>query len=519
MATSSNNKRIARNTIMLYIRMVLLMLVTLYTSRVVLAALGVEDFGVYNVVGGVVTLLAFLNSSLGGAGSRFITYALGENDEANLRRTFSTVVTIHTILAGLILVFGETIGLWLVLNKLVIPESRMTAAMWVYQCSILTAMVSILSVPYNSLIIAHEKMDAYAYISIVDALLRLVIVWLLVLMSYDHLICYAILCLGVQIVVRCLYGIYCYRKFPESRVGLCWSAPHIKKISNFAGWTMTGNLAVIGYNQGLSIVLNIFFGPVVNAARSVADQVNIAVSSLVNNFQQAVRPQIIKNYANKNLDYMHTLVVASSKYGFYLVWILALPVLLFTPSILGIWLVEIPPHTVEFVRIIVVVTLIAPFRAALTASIHATGDMKKFSICESALLLSIVPVAYLALKFYHISAEAVFIVYLVIEVITQGVRTHIVLKKITMPVGSYISRVVVPAILVAGASLTFLLFVDVSERMSLWKLLLEVTLVVTFLFIVILAVGINKHERTILVVAIRKFLHKSVPSETQSSGG
>lgn len=251
--------RIAQNTIMLYIRMLLIIVVTLYTSRIILNTLGVEDYGIYNVVSGVIVMLSFLNSSLGGAGARFIAFTLGKGKQDELKRIFSTVLCVHFILAGGIFIMGETVGLWFVLHKLVIPVERLTAALWVYHCSILTTVVAIISVPYNSLIIAHERMGAFAYISIIEVILKLFVVGLLVYIPYDKLIVYAILYLVVQVIIRLIYNYYCFTHFPESKTPLKWYPHLLKKIAVYAGWTINGNLAVIGYTQGINILLNLFF--------------------------------------------------------------------------------------------------------------------------------------------------------------------------------------------------------------------------------------------------------------------
>lgn len=339
--------RIAQNTIMLYIRMLLIIVVTLYTSRIILNTLGVEDYGIYNVVSGVIVMLSFLNSSLGGAGARFIAFTLGKGKQDELKRIFSTVLCVHFILAGGIFIMGETVGLWFVLHKLVIPVERLTAALWVYHCSILTTVVAIISVPYNSLIIAHERMGAFAYISIIEVILKLFVVGLLVYIPYDKLIVYAILYLVVQVIIRLIYNYYCFTHFPESKTPLKWYPHLLKKIAVYAGWTINGNLAVIGYTQGINILLNLFFGPVVNAARGIAVQVQAAVMTFVQNFQMAIRPQIIKSYAISDLEYMQTLVIASSKYGLFLMLILAFPIFLCIKSVLNIWLGIVPEYTVS----------------------------------------------------------------------------------------------------------------------------------------------------------------------------
>lgn len=446
-APLKNNKRIAQNTLLLYFRMLLIIIITLYTSRVVLNTLGVEDYGIYNVVGGVITMLGFLNGSLSAASSRFITFALGKGDSNKLQDVFSTVLLVHFLLAGIIILLAETIGLWFVCHKLVIPAERMTAALWVYHCAILTMVVMIISAPYNALIIAYERMDAFAYISILETILKLVIVWILVYISADKLIVYSILYLLVQFLIRMSYNHYCSTHFKNIKTKYKWNSSLIKEISSYAGWTVNGNLAVMGYTQGINILLNLFFGPTVNAARGVSVQVQTAIMSFVQNFQMAVRPQIIKSYANNDLSYMHKLIIASSKYGFFLLLLLAFPIMFGIDTILKIWLGIVPEHTANFVRIMLFVGMIEPLSISLLNAIHATGDIKKFQIYEGTSLLSIVPIAYILLKLYNITPEAVMWIYWGIALITQCIRIWIVLPKIAMKYSTYIRQVIIPLIL------------------------------------------------------------------------
>lgn len=324
---SENNKRIAKNTLLLYVRMLFMMLVSLYTSRVVLNTLGVVDFGIYNVVGGVIAMLGFLTGSLGAASSRYITYDLGIGDMAIMKRTLGNIKSIHYILAGVILLIGETVGLWFVVTKLQIPAERATAAFWVYQFSILSSMLAVISVPYNATIIAHEKMSAFAYISIVDAVLKLLIVYLLVVIPYDKLIIYAVLLFVIQSFDQIVYIVYCSKHFEETRSRCCYDKKKFKEIFAFAGWTMNGNLAVMGYTQGLNILLNMFFGPAVNAARGIAVQVQSVCQMFCVNFQMALNPQLTKSYAKGDITSMHSLLIKSSKFSFYILYVIAVPLM------------------------------------------------------------------------------------------------------------------------------------------------------------------------------------------------
>lgn len=420
------------------------MVVTLYTSRIILQVLGVIDFGIYNVVGGVVTMLGFISGSLSGATSRFITFELGKNSEGDVKKVFRCAVTIHYIMSIGIFILAETLGIWFLLNKMVIPADRLFAAIWVYQCSVATFVISILSVPYNALIIAHERMNAFAYISIFEAVSKLVIVFLLKLGQNDRLIIYAILLLMVQIIIRILYTIYCNRNFSETSAKWLWNKELSHKIAVYAGWTMNGSLAAVGYTQGINVLLNLFFGPAVNAARGIAVQVHAAVNQFFGNFLMAVRPQITKSYAQGNLSYMHELVLNSSRYAFYLIILVAFPILINIDYILALWLRDVPEHTSNFTRLMILACMNETFKQPTLMAIHATGDLKKFQIIEGSILLTIIPISYLFLKYAHISAESVLVIYVLIDTFTQFVRVWIVYPRIELSRRKYFSKVLFP---------------------------------------------------------------------------
>lgn len=446
--TSANNKRIAKNTLLLYIRMLFMLVISLYTSRVILNTLGVVDYGINNVVGGVITMLGFLTGSLGAASSRYITYDLGKGDIAVMKKTFGNILTIHFILAAIILVISETLGLWFMSTQLQIPSERETAAMWVYQFSIFSSVLTVISVPYNATIIAHEKMSAFAYISIADAVLKLLIVYLLVVIPYDKLIIYAILFFCIQVFDRIVYGVYCSRHFAETHTRLRYDGKLFREIFAFAGWTMNGNLAAIGYTQGLNILLNIFFGPAVNAARGIAVQVQGVCQQFCSNFQMALNPQLTKNYAQGDLDNMHRLLVKSSKFSFYILFFIVLPLMFKAEFVLKLWLGIVPEHTVPFLRLILIVGLLYSLSNPIIVSIHATGKLKKFQLIEGTMLLTIVPIAYILLKFFGIRPEYVFVVHIVVELCTQYARLRIVLPMIDMKLEDYFRSVIKPILLV-----------------------------------------------------------------------
>lgn len=450
--TSANNKRIAKNTIMLYFRMMLMMLVALYTSRVVLSTLGVEDYGTYNVVGGFVTIFSFLNGAMSGGTLRFLTFSLGKGDEDELNKTFSTCFLTHTSIAALILILAESIGLWFVLTQLTIPEGRMTAVMWVYQCSIISSILMVMTLPFSTVIIAHEKMSAFAYLSILEAFLKLGIVYLLLLGDMDRMILYSILSLMVSMIMRVISIVYCFKKFPETHYISIWDKPLFKKILSFSGWNLWGNISAVLMTHGVNIVLNIFFGPTVNAARALAVQVQGAVQQFSQNFQTALNPQITKQYAANNLDQMHMLVFRSAKFTFLLLLCLSLPILFETPLILSLWLEETPDYTVAFVRLMICITIIDAVANSLVTAANATGDIKKYQMVVGGILLLIVPVSYITLK---ISANPilVYVVHICIAICAFAARLYLVRPMIRMTTSKYVKNVFSPILTVGACSL------------------------------------------------------------------
>jgi O-antigen/teichoic acid export membrane protein len=506
--TTQNNKRIAKNTIALYLRTLLTLVIGLYTSRVVLNTLGVTDYGIYNVVGGVITMLNFLTSAMGAASSRFITYDLGKGDKAVMKRTFGNIKTIHLLLAIIILVFGESIGLWFVMNKMQIPAERMNAALWVYQISIFTSMLSVISVPYNAAIIAHEHMKAFAYIGVVDALLKLGIVYLLYMIPFDKLIIYAILFFCVLAIDRIIYNLYCTRHFEETRTKFAFDKKTFKEIFSFASWTMNGCLASVGATQGVNILLNLFFGPAVNAARGIAVEVQNGVKSFCYKFQIALNPQLTKCYAQNNLHDMHKLLRISSKFSFYLLLFLSLPIFFETPLILKWWLITVPEHTINFVRLILCLTLLNALSNPLVVSVHSTGHIKRFQIIEGSILLCILPFEYVILKLFDVFPEIVFLIHIFIELCAQYARIRIVLPMIEMDIDSYIKDVIFPIlkVLIISPILPFIFYLSMEQSVNSFFIICSIS-AISVVFSSYL-VGCNKHEKVILNNKISKYINK-----------
>lgn len=463
---AANNRRIAKNTLMLYFRMLLIMAVSFYTSRVVLQTLGVVDYGIYNVVGGIVAMFGFLNSAMSSGTQRYLTFELGRGDAEKLRKVFVTSMNIHIIISAIVFVLAETVGLWLLYNKMTIPDDRFNAAFWVYQCSILSTMVMFISVPYNATIIAHEKMSAFAYISILEVVLKLLIVYLLLIGDIDKLILYAILMLAVQVVIRFIYNIYCRRHFEETRYSLMFDQPLFKEMLSFSGWNLWGNMAAVAFTQGLNILLNMFFGPAVNAARGVAVQVQHAVTQFSMNFQTAINPQITKSYATGDYSYMHSLIFRSSRFTFYLLLCICLPVFMEAEALLGIWLKEVPEYSAVFLRLILCVTILDAVANPLMISAQATGRVKIYQSVVGGILLMILPVAYVVLKLGG-NPQSVFIVHLIICIIAFIVRLFIIRPMIRLSVTKYIKEVIARCFVVGICAMSVSFAVNVMLDSSL----------------------------------------------------
>ena len=443
--TSSANKRIAKNTLVLYVRMLFTMGISLFTSRVILQTLGVEDYGISSVVGGVISMFTFINAAMVSSTQRYLNFELVRGDANQLRSVFSTSLQIHALIALAIIVLSETVGLWFLNEKLVIPEARMTAAMWVYQCSILSCAVSIMSTPYNAVIVAHEKMSAFAYISILDVSLKLLVVYLLVVLPFDKLIILAILNLLVQLFIRYIYTLYCHRHFPESYFQFRFNKTLFKEMFGFAGWSFWGNLAAILYTQGLNMMLNIFFGPIVNAARGIAVQVQSAIQQFVGGFQTALNPQITKNYASNNLPQMHSLMFRSARFSFLLLFFLSLPVLMETNFILTLWLKTVPDDAVIFTQIMICISLIYTTANPCIIANQATGKVKIYQMVVGGILLLILPISYVVLKL-GAPAYSVFIVHFCIESLAQFSRMYMLRKLIHLPLWQYMKNIYIPIV-------------------------------------------------------------------------
>lgn len=470
------------------------MAVNLYTSRVVLKTLGVEDFGIYNVVGGIITMFAFINSAMASTTQRYLTFELGKGDLAGLNKVFSVSVSIHVLIAAIIFILGETVGLWFLYHKMVIPAMRIDAAIWVYQLSILSSIVMIISVPYNACIIAHEKMSAFAYISILEVVLKLGIVYVLWFVAWDKLKLYAVLMFMTQLLIRVVYGRYCSMHFTETKYRFLREKNLFKEMLSFAGWNLWGNCASVFYTQGLNILLNMFFGPVVNAARGIAVQVQAAIMQFSVSFQTALNPQITKSYANNDMGYMHKLIYSASKYSFFLLLLLSFPILLNMPFLLRVWLSNYPDYTVSFTRLMICCTIVDAVANPLMISASATGKVRKYQSVIGGLLLCILPISYVVLRLGG-NPISVFFVHLSICILAFTVRLFIVRPMIQLSLRDYCNKVVLKSGLVCFLAICFPCFLKLQMKDDAISFFTTSFVFTIIAVIMIYFVGFQKEER------------------------
>lgn len=439
--------RIAKNTIYLYARMLLSMLITLYTSRVILNTLGVSDFGIYNVVTGFVVSFGFLSSAMNASVQRFLTVEMKSKNYDRLNRIFSMGITIHFILAFTIALIAEPVGLYFVVEKLVIPTNRLSAAIWIFHFSVITLFFGIMNIPYKALIIAREDMGAFAAISLIEVFSKLLIAWLIVYSVSDKLIVYGVLLMLVSIAIQLFYMYYCITKYEEGRFRKYWNMQMFKEMSCFAGWNLLGVFAGIVYNQGVNIVLNIFGGPIVNAARAIAFQVSGAANQLVTNFQLAVNPPIMKAYSVQDKS-VFRLILSSSKLSYVLLLFIIIPFVIECPLILTMWLKEVPEYSINFSRLAMIDILICSLAGPLHTLIQATGTIKKYQIIVSGILLMNMPFSYFALKL-GISYECTFVVSIMLSTIVLVVRYVLLKKYVTYNIIELMKNFVLPIMFLA----------------------------------------------------------------------
>ena len=503
-----NSKQLAKNTLLLYFRMLVIMGVGLYTSRITLNVLGVSDYGINNVVGGVVTMASFLNAGLTAATQRFISYEIGRADKERLGKVFSSSLLIHSLIAVVILLIAETVGLWFVNNCLNIEASRMTAANWVYQCSILSFMVSILSVPYNSCIVAHERMSAFAYISILEAALKLVVAFSLTYILMDKLILYGLLTLAVSVIIRLCYGIYCKKHFEECSVRFSVDRQLLREMTAFSGWSMFGNLGFIGRDQGANVILNILTGTALNAARGIGLQVSSLVNQFSTNFSMAMNPQITKTYASGDMDKCSNLVYEGAKFSFFLLAVISIPVIINSDYILTLWLGNVPPYTSQFLMLSLVVAMLSCFSQTVTTAIQATKRLKVFQLGICILLFCELPFVWLILR-NNLPPYLVMVPQIVSTVIALLFRFYLLKRYVPMFRWTrYVFDVLLRSTLVVAVCLAVSIFVKQQFSDSFFHLVVMTMFSMALTAVMIYLLGLNSTERALARKNINKAINK-----------
>lgn len=493
----SNNNRIAKNTLLLYLRMFFMMGVSLYTSRLVLNALGVEDYGIYSVVGGFISLFAIISNSLTAAISRFITYELGKEQQGRVKEVFSTSVIIQLIIAAIVLLFSEVIGVWFLNTEMTIPTERLNAANWVFQFSLVVFVVNLISVPYNATIIAHEHMKAFAYIGIIDALLKLLSAFLIYISPIDQLIFYAALMCVSSLIVRIIYGIYCNKYFVECKFDWMLNKPLLREIFSFAGWNFIGAGSGVLRDQGVNVLLNIFCGPIVNAARGIAMQVNAAVQQFSNSFTTALNPQITKSFASGDRTYAFKLVFQGAKYSYYLLYIVSLPIILEVDTILKVWLGFVPDYSNVFVQLSLIYVLSESISFTMVTLMLATGNIRNYQILVGGCQMLNFPLSYLLLR-NGVSPEYTFIVSIFVAICCLFLRLFMLKRMVALPIGRFFHSVFFKIILVSLASLPLPLLYTTYIESSVLRVVGTVFLSVCTVFISVFLLGCSNNEKIFL---------------------
>lgn len=490
----SNTERIAKNTVFLYLRSLIVMVIALYTSRVILRVLGVEDYGIYSVVGGVITMLTTLTSTMQATYQRYFNVEMGRGKPDGVARMFQLSLSSQLFIAAIVVLFAETIGLWIVANKLVIPEARITAAIWVYQASVIKFVLAIFTAPFGSLIIAYERMGIFAVISILDSILQLAIVFLIQFLPGDNLIIYAYLQVLVSLINIVLYTCYCKSKFEAAIIRFRFEK-ELRSLFSFSGWSLLGELGYVAKTQGIDIVLNLFFGPVINAARGVASQVLKAVNQFTSSFQTSFRPQLTTSYSSGDFEYMRTLYYSATKLSYYLIFTLSLPLLLETPYILHLWLGEnVPDYTAIFTRLVLLTAFVGVFSNPTSGIAYATGKIKLFSIVVGVGNVLILPIAWAVLKLGYGPASTMW-VSLIMSILIQVARVIVTSKVAPVSVVAYVNKVVIPTSLYSIMCLPVPFVIVKIMNPGFVRLLLTCCISVGLSLLFAWIVGLNHFEK------------------------
>ena len=507
LTNSTNKKRIAKNTFMLYIRMLFLMIVNLYTSRVILQALGVEDYGVYNAIAGFIAMFSMVSSAIASAISRFITFVLGQGDKDKLKKVFSTAIIIQLTLATIVVVLVEAVGVWFLNTHMTIPDGREVAANWVLQFALVTFVLNLWSTPYNAALIAHEKMAAFAYIGIFEGVANLIIAFMVMYSPFDRLIVYgAFICL-IALITRMIYNGYCKKHFDECIFKWTFDYNLFKEMFSFAGWNFIGSISGLLRDQGINILFNVFCGPIINAARGLAIQVQTAVFKFSSNFYVAVQPQITKSYASDNVDESHDLVLRSSRFAFLLLTALIVPLITETDFILQLWLKEVPAHTTSFVQIILLCTLIDSLSTPLIYLMLATGNIKRYQIVVGLFNFINFPVAWIIL-YCGGSPELAQLSIIFFSLGALILRISMLRPLTHFPVRDFMVSTVSRCLFIV--TICFIVSLTISQKMDngLSRFILNFSVTELTLGILLLTIGLNTGEKKIIFEKVNAFINK-----------
>jgi O-antigen/teichoic acid export membrane protein len=513
---TTNTARIAKNTLALYFRQILIMLVSLYTVRVALNTLGAEDYGIYNVVAGVVTMFSFLSNSMATASQRYFSFEIGRGNYEQLRLVFSLSLLVYMLIAVLVLILAETVGLWFVANKLIIPPERKSAALWVYQFSALSFLFTILATPYMAVIIAHEDMNIYAYVSIIESLLKLGIAVLLGIAAWDKLKLYGTMLCIVNFINTAIYRTVCIVKYHECKFVFYWNKSLFKEIAKFTGWNLFGGVSGVLKNQGINILLNIKFGPFVNAARAVAMQVNSAVLCFAQGFSSSMRPQIVKLYASGEIKEMLAFVFTAVKAMSYLLFLVILPLQLELPSILRLWLKDVPEYTVMFVRIILIETMVESISYPINGAWIAAGEIKLYQIITSVVLLLNLPLA-LVLTSFGVSSSGVLIMSVILSLTAFLLRLMIFSRQFKFPVGLYITGILIPVLTATAAGSAIPVIFSLLYPAAFSRIPLTILISAVSILAAVYRIGITGDERRYIDNILRKYFHRLRKKQTDNS--
>lgn len=505
---SESNKRIAKNTLLLYVRMFFSMLVGFYTSRVVLNALGVVDYGIYNVVGGIVGALSVLNGAMAGTTQRWITIALGEGNVENLKKVFSVGLTAQLIIGVIILLIIETIGIWYLYTYAVIPIERMPAAFIVFQISALTMLLSIMNVPFNGAIIAHEKMGAYAFFSIFDVVMKLVVCFALYITSYDKLVVYASLLFLTFLINFCAIQVYSRKKFVEARLRLGWDKQMYKQMWGMTFWSMSGHAAYVGYTLGITLLINLFYGPAMNAAAGIASRATNIINQFSGNFQIALNPQITKSYAQEKYTDMHTLMFRSAKFSYFLMLLFAVPLFYEAHFLLEFWLGNVPDRSVEFLRIGLFVSMFIAVKEPLEKAAMANGHLRNYQFVVYGILLLVCPISYAIYKLHGVPESSSYVLlFCVIMAILGG--AYMLRKMVQLNFNEFLRSVMVPICVFTPLCFVFPGMIYCAMPEGFYRLLLLSAISVVTTLVIALYGVLNKHERASLLFFISSKLRRS----------